>query len=320
MTTGTVNTMRRRRFLGIASTTALLSLPSAWSAPSHAYTNLMPQFWDLYDSALHERIQVRVESILHGFFTPNALIYEGAGVKWSAAGIARWLKDFDPIADSVRALSLTVPATIRAQPPRFQANLPEFDANAGRIYFLPSLFWFDGHRQPWRGAYPLFVGVDGIVHYHGNDCDLTVFIDHELLHVFHAQRNPAMLLDESPPIFIDLWTERLAVYASRILNPAADRLHILLDDQPLAAATADAVTYAAGELLKCLDSTDSKDEQRFFSTGYVGDLPARSGYLVGWKVAERVGRSMSLTALASLNQSAVRERVAHELAAIAEGR
>ena len=79
------------------------------------------------------------------------------------------------------------------------------------------------------------------------------------------------------------------------------------------------LTNAAAELLKCLDSKSSKDEQRFFLTGYVGDLPARTGYLVGLTIAERIGRSMSLIAMAKLDQSAVRDLVARELVTVVQG-
>ena len=311
--------MKRRNFLTIATAVALLPSPFAWATALEAYTDLMPQFWVVYDIARHQPMQARIESLMSGFFVPNADIYAGAGVTLSADNVANWLKNFDSLAESVRALSLKIPETIHAQLPRFQANLRDFDINAGRIYFLPSLFWFDGHLQPWRGIFPLFIGVDGIVQYHGTGADLTVFINHELFHVYHAQRNPAMLLDPNPPIFVELWIEGLAVYASQLMSPSAERVHVLLDDLILAAAKPGTLTYAAAELLKCLDSKSSKDDQRFFLTGYVGDLPARTGYLVGLTIAERIGRSMSLIAMAKLDQSAVRDLVARELVTVVQG-
>ncbi|MFZ6647661.1 hypothetical protein ACO0LO_18200 [Undibacterium sp. TJN25] len=314
--------VRRRSILCLLVATAGTALlPTLATASTEAGNNLMPQFWKAYDlaGAGDSTGNDRAQALLDGFFLPQQELMSGAGVKVSLKQVAGWLKKFDPMADDVRALSATVPSAYARQLERFCAALPDFDSAAAPVYFMPSLFQFDGHLQPWKGVLPLFVGLDGIVYYHGAQADLTVLLNHEMFHLYQGQKNPAMMLDPAPPIYVNLWMEGVATYMSQLLTPGATRLHVLLDDAHLAAAGPAMMRTIATDLLQHLDSNSDADMERFFSIGYHGDIPARGGYLIGLAIAERAGKNMTPAQMGALPASEIRGIVMEQLKAIAGG-
>ncbi|WP_394778280.1 hypothetical protein [Undibacterium sp.] len=293
---------------------------SSHSASLAVGNDLMPQFWAVYDqTAGSTDSAVRVQALLDNFFVPQHELFAGAGVKPSAALVGGWLKKFDGMAGDVRRLSATVPAAYARQLAGFCTALPDFDRAAAPVYFMPSLFQFDGHLQPWKGVLPLFVGLDGIVYYHGAQADLTVLLNHEMFHLYQGQKNPSIMLDPAPPVYINLWTEGVATYVSQLFTPGATRLHVLLDDKRLASASPEVLRTIAADLLLHLDENSDAVMERFFSIGYHGDIPARGGYLVGLTLAERVGKNMTSTQMASLPAEQVRMLVQQQLKAIAAG-
>lgn len=287
------------------------------AAPEAGFVDLMPEFWRAYASA--EGAADRARALHDAFFAPRASLYASAGLKPGIERVARWLPEFDAMADDVRRLAAGFPAVHAAHVRRFARALPDFDHARTRIYLLPSLFAFDGHLEPGGEGLPLFIGADGLVRYHGSSPDLSVFLDHESFHLYQFQVAPGLIGDPAPPVYGALWIEGTATYASERLNPDAGLLHVLLDDAALAGADAGTRRAVASAMLDALDSTDEADAARFFSAGESGPFPARGGYLVGLEVARRIGRELSLAELPRLQGPALRERVARELAALATG-
>jgi hypothetical protein len=201
----------------------------------------------------------------------------------------------------------------------FRRTFPAFDPKISPTYFMPSFFGFDAHLEPHDGVLPLFVGLDGIVRYHGADANLAVLRSHELFHCEHAQRSPSVALEDPERIYKVLWAEGLATYVSERMNPKASRLDVLLDGKALDARGDGFVRTWAKALSDCLDSTATSDYERFFSAGYKGDWPPRGGYLVGLLIARRLGRARSLASLAALPAPQVRTLMAAELTRMAKG-
>lgn len=286
-------------------------------AGAHGYVDLMPDFWAAYLAAGHGA--ERAQRLHDDFFVPHAEIYAAADLKPDAKRIARWLPSFDAIAADVRRVVADFPAIHAGHVARFRTAFPDFDQARAPIYLMPSLFAFDGHLSPWGARLPLFIGADGVVRYHGRTPDLAVFLDHESFHLYQAQLAPQLMMNPAPPIYATLWTEGTATYVSERLNPDAALLHVLLDDQHLADASAATRRQLAAALLLVLDSTADEDATRFFSAGAKGPLPSRGGYLIGLEVARRIGRDMPLADLPHLQGTALRERVAAELADLAKG-
>ena len=273
----------------------LTALASAVASPALAkdtdYIDLMADFWPVYDKT--HNAPDRASALLAGFFTPHADVYAGAGVKLSEERITKWLPQFDPTADDVRRLWRHFPRQFRKHNQHFAQFLPDFDSNRAPIYVMPSLYNFDGHLQPWEGKVPLFLGLDGIIKYHGARTDLSVLLDHESFHLYQAQAYPEQSLDATPQVYVALWMEGCATYVSGLMNPKASRVNVLLDDAELTQVTPETVQVAIADLLTCLESRDDKDYGRFFYANYKSSIPSRMGYLIGFMVAERSGKTMT---------------------------
>ncbi len=310
--------MHRRDLIRLAALSPLLAAagPSP-AAGAPGPDDLMPAFWRAYDASRGS--SDRAQALHAAFFLPNAALYAGAGLKPTPERLAKWLPEFDAIAADARRLSQGFDAHYARHIRHFQAEFPDFQRERAPVHVMLSLFKFDGHLRPWQGKLPLFVGIDGIVRYHGADANLSVFLDHESFHLYHRQQVPELLMDEQPPIYGALWIEGLATYVSERLNPEASKLQVLLDDRRLASADAATLRDLAGKLLEALDSTQAEDANRFFSAGHAGPEPARGGYLVGLAVARRLGRGRSLAELARTPMSELRRLIQEPLRQIAAG-
>ncbi len=306
----------RRSFL-TAATVSCAGGPALCAGAT--YVDLMPEFWRAYDAA---QGQVdRPAALIQTFFTPNAEVYAGAGLKPTPPRVTKWLAAFDPMAPDVRRLTAQFPALYAGHVRHFAKAFPDFHREQAPIYLLPSLFSFDGHLQPWRGKLPLFIGLDGVARYHGVDADLSVFLDHEAFHLYqaqaHAQAEPGIGLDDPTPLYAAIWTEGVATYVSSRLNPRASLLHVLLDDKPVNEAPPQVVTAGARDILAHLDSTADEDQSRFLSAGYKGPSPPRLGYRIGFEVAKRAGARLSMAQMAALPRKPLRDLMERELKGLA---
>ncbi|MCL7713534.1 hypothetical protein [Stenotrophomonas mori] len=314
----------RRSFLlaGLATAAALrLPAAAARSRPGGEATaagciDLMPDFWAAY--ARTRAAGDRAQALQEAFFTPHRAVYATAGLDPRTERIARWLPAFDAMAADVQRIAAGFAAVHAGHARRFSDAFPDFQRTRAPLYLLPSLFAFDGHLEPDGDRLPLFIGADGLVRYHGPSPDLAVFLDHESFHLYQAQVAPEAMLDPAPPLYATLWSEGVASHVSERLNPDAALLHVLLDDARLAAADAATRRGLASAILAVLDSTQDADAARFFSAGASAEpWPARGGYLIGLEVARRVGQDLPLAHLPRLQGPALRQRLAHELRALA---
>ncbi|WP_031370048.1 hypothetical protein [Lysobacter antibioticus] len=310
--------MHRRDLLRLAALSPLLAAAGgAIAAEAPGPIDLMPKFWQAYDET--RDADDRARALAATFFSEHAEVYAGAGLKPTPERLGKWLPDFDAMAGQVRKLSAGFGHHYRRHVRHFQVEFPDFRRERAPIYLMPSLFGFDGHLRPWQDKLPLFIGIDGIVRYHGADANLSVFLDHESFHLYHAQVLPDLIVDDDPPVYGSLWSEGIATYVSERLNPDASLLQVLLDDRKLAQADAATVRDLAAGLLKVLDSVAPDDSNRYFSAGHKGPEPARGGYLVGLILARRIGRDLPLAQLPQVPTPKVRLLLEQHLAELAQG-
>src|SRR5262249_30220808 len=140
------------------------------------------------------------------------------------------------------------------------------------------------------------------------------FLEHELFHVHHE----ALLPDAPETVAQSLWEEGLATYVSAALNPGATHDEISVPDALIAAATP-RLPELASRLLAHLDDSDSSPVYKQFFYGSLEanpEVPPRSGYLVGWKIAEAAGKTRSPAQLAALTPAQSRTLVEQELRAM----
>jgi hypothetical protein len=275
----------------------------------------MPAFWAVHDRVAADSVEARGRAIIEGFFTPQIEPYRGAGI--GRVDFVRWLQRFDPMAASVRRLSARFPALWQAHAARFRLMLPDA-ADDAPVTVLPSFYYFDARVRMWRDRIALFVGLDGVVALHGADADLGILLDHESFHLYHHRVNPTLLFPAGDPLWLGIWKEGLAVHASALLNPEATRLRVLLGDATLAAMGPEVIVRVAAELPPLLDATGTAVRARYLSYGYRGDIPARSGYVLGLIIAQRAAaQGRDLAALARLPASEAEALVRREVAALA---
>jgi hypothetical protein len=295
----------RRRLLCLLGSAALASGVRAAAAGPQPL-DLMPAFWSAWDDGLHAPAAERAHRLWAGFFAPHAADYRRAGTAVDEAAVAAWLPRFDGLAAATRRVHARFVRDYASRLATFRRALPDFDPAVSPVTLLPSLFRFDGHLEAGGKVLPLYFGPDGIVRWHGADADLDVLFSHELFHCYHAQRNPALMLDPKAPVFGNLWLEGLATYASEQLNPGAGLLHVLLDDEALAQADRATLRRVAQALLDHADDTDAATLASFFGMGAQAAWPARAGYYVGLLLARRIGASMPLPRMAALPTPQVR--------------
>ena len=199
----------------------------------------------------------------------------------------------------------------------FQASFPDYRQQQP-IYFLNSLFEMDGGTRDLNGHAYLIFGIDGMVRYHGKT-DEAAFFHHELFHTYHAA---ALAACDSDTVWVRLWSEGLATYVSKALNPDADDKALLLDiPDGLAQRTRLVLEPALAQLESVLDSSDQRVNGALFSMSGDDDsgLPVRRGYYLAYLVAQEAGKGRTLDQLAKLDCKASRAVVGAALQRVRAG-
>ena len=318
----------RRRTLAllaaaIASPAAVVDAAAAASpapAADAGFVDLMPAFWSAYDGHLGDALPARAQGLVEQFFRPHAAVYRQAGFEATQAEVLHKLPGIDQRAPAARVAHANFAHDYATNLRRFRHALPDFDGSASPVTLLPSLLHFDAHLQPDGARLPLFFDPDAIAFFHGTDVDLAVLFSHELFHCYQGQRNPAMCLDPAPPLYVDLWNEGTATFASERMNPGASLPRVLLDDVALLDAGDAALRAAARAMLAHLDDTDDATQALFFQAGHHGDgWPPRAGYAVGLRIARSLAPTLSLPQMAALPAPRVRDTLARALTRFAAG-
>ena len=230
----------------------------------------------------------------------------------------------EPLAKSVPARLAKLPAKFRPDPPRveevrrtldadlqdaavqFRKTFPGFVATRP-VSVVCSLGAFDGGTRKVEGASMLLFGPDVIAAIRPRGFNLRPFLEHELFHVHHEALHP----DAPDTVGGSLWEEGLATYVSAALNPGATPDEISLPEALVAESTP-RLTELASRLLAHLDDPSSGPVYRQFfygSTEKTAEVPPRSGYVVGWRIAETAGRTRSLAQLAAMSPAESRTLV-----------
>jgi hypothetical protein len=312
--------LTRRALLKITAALVMAADDRAIGAPvPGSIIDLMPDFWRVYDPVAKAPIKDQSSALTQGFFQVHKVLFARAGIHHTDAELIEgWLGKVSPMIPAIRRLHRRFANDYGAYVRRFLGSFPDFDKAAAPTFLIPSLFHFDAHLEPSDGQLPLFFGMDGIVKYHGENANLSVLFSHETYHCYQSQKSPSVMLADKVPLFAGLWVEGGATWVSEKLNPNASILNVLLDDKALAAMTRDQIKIAANALLMKFDSTDEADAATFFSAGWTGPWPARSGYLFGLHIARRIAPTLTSANFASLPLGDMRPLYAARVAAIAD--
>lgn len=201
--------------------------------------------------------------------------------------------------DEIVATGRVITADYRRIETTFRTTFPDYQCGTP-ISFGVSLFQFDGNQSSDAPGKPrMRFGVDMIALLHPAQ-ELPAFFHHELFHIYHAQQiGAAEPPEDEQPLWWALWNEGLASYVSWQLNPTLSSGEIFWVPRDMEAQVQPKLAHAARLMLD--DGLDSHDGYaRWFQGGeHPPDLPARSGYYLGYLMAKRLDRG-DLAALARM--------------------
>ena len=157
--------------------------------------------------------------------------------------------------------------------------------------------------------------MDELARIYGPTSNLKVVFQHELFHQYHYQITPEISDDRSAWAF--LWEEGLATYVSRRMNPGTTLDQVLVMPDRLSELALPHLPTLARRLLDHADSTDPNDYSDLFTLGQTSaGIPARSGYLVGYRVAEKLAATRSLVELVHMRGPELKRAVLGTLAGL----
>ena len=287
---------------------AALLLSGAAPAPV-TYTNLAPDF-DRFEARTADMPNDRRVAAFRAAFERRLPgLYADRDSARLDRRIARALAEFPSIRAAYRTIETRFGRAFPDVVRRFRIFFPGF-VSPLPIYLVHDLGQRDGGSDYVGGAKVMLFGADMIAKIH-NDDSLEPFIAHELFHLEHARH-----FEDCDQFWCPLWQEGLATFAAAKMTPHATD-HQLLLDQP-APIRAETDAHWAAALCSVAAAFDSSDAKAIGAAFNAGDkpaaLPARFGYYVGLRIAERAGRNRSLRALARLDDEAARPVVAAALA------
>jgi len=282
------------------------------SREASSYISLTRQFAEFSDrnagSADAEKVakfKAEIGPLFPGFYEPR----NGATVERYDAQLLRALNGFPALRADYERAEREFPAAYAAGLRHFRTFFPGFKPRLP-VYFLHSLGEMDGGTRTIGGRDYMIFGADVIARIHG-DGTIGPFLDHELFHVEHGA-----YFSECEKIWCSLWVEGLATYAAGQMNPGADD-HALMLDQPQPIRPAVDADWRGALCLTVarLDSSDQDISAAFFSGGDRKQAyPARFGYYVGYRLAQRAAAGRDLATLAHLSNAQARPIVDAALA------
>lgn len=304
--------------LAAAVSTSALAADPRETPRLHNSAMLFTQFWDANkDKPAPEQVaafKAGVAPAFPAFYSRERFKGEYTQAQYDGL-IEAAIKDFPAIRTAYVNKAQQFGTELPKYVSTFTKTFPDFQLPED-IYVLHSLGEMDGGVRTVDGKSYFIFGVDAMTKYHGDGSE-SAFFHHELFHVYHA---PYMAECDGAGIWANLWTEGLAVYVSKVLNPEANEKELLLDvPDNMAARTRAVLPESLAQLESVLDKNDDHTfAGLFFRRGDAGNLPKRRGYYLGYLVAQEAGKTRDIRELAKLSCGQVKDIVfsaVHELRA-----
>lgn len=285
---------------------------------SYTVVDAMPAFWDFWAQAkdLDEPAQVRLfQQLVVGRYPEvyNREVMGGPKNETFAEALPgryHLMQGYVlPKMAIVKRLSRQIGKSLPRYEKRFRRTFPDL-TYTGRIYFLYSLGAFDGGTRTVAGQPALLFGLDLMAYVYGDELDPEPFFEHELFHVYHGP-----FFGHHEELVAALWREGLATYAAHALNPKAAGVALFGLPRTTPARVRAALPRYVRELRRVLDSEAPETYARYFLGGLneQASTPERSGYYLGYLVAEKLSRRHSLRELAHAPLSQLRPEIEQAL-------
>ena len=290
-------------------------------------TDTTPGFWKYWDNMQGKNDQEKVQLFFDYVIDAYPDLYQANVLGKEAltghrndekinADVLKYLHAVEPYVPRMKIISTEIGKNLDLYAKDFALTFPKY-APKTPIYFMVSLFGFDGGTRTINDKTALLFGIDGIARFHQEGESLKVLFDHELFHQYHDQIAPDLTGDEAP-IWSRLWEEGLATYVSRQMNKDSSEAQALMSTT-LPDAAKPKLAVMARELADNADSTDQKEYAAFFHMNNGRqDVPPRGGYYVGYKVAQQLGSTRTLNQLAELHGDELKQEILKALRQMAE--
>jgi hypothetical protein len=278
------------------------------------------EFWRRVPGASPEQQARAFEELLRvphpSLYTAEVLGLDEPLAKSVPERLAKAAARFRPEPARVEEVRRTLDADLQDAAVQFRRTFPGF-VSKRPVSVVCSLGSFDGGTRKVEGASMLLFGPDVIAAIRPRGFNLRPFLEHELFHVHHEALHP----DAPETVGESLWEEGLATFVSAALNPGATHDEISVPDALIAEATP-RIPELAARLLGHLDdpATGPVYKQFFYGSSEKSPgVPPRSGYLLGWRIAEAAGKARSLAQLAAMSPAESRALVERGLRDLQSG-
>ncbi len=255
----------------------------------------MPAFWKVYDAAYpssyaraeafkRDVVLPNLEAFINGEFSSNLL---------DDATIGSYFDDLRPDAGAARAVSARLSKELPADIARFQGALPDFDSSSiYAIYVMPTFYHFAGQTRDMGDKIGVFFGPDVIANVYGANANVGVIVAHELFHIYQYETYTGSR-NRSRPLWLQVWIEGSAAYASEHLTPGATASDAL--NATLVASNAATRKQFACIVDRSWDATNGSASYRLLDvSAHPQGLPSEGGYLIGYLAAQQLSKTMSL--------------------------
>lgn len=291
------------RLLQTAAAIALITLAGAAPQSLHI-VNVMPAFWEAWDSTQGQPEQIRVEKFKELVVQPNMAVYgfdEFSHNLQSDENIASYLQGLAPRINDIRTVSDRFEKELPADEAAFSAALPDFDSKGVVIYFMPSFGHFLGQTHDLGSKTGVLFGLDRMGEL--RDLNPGVIVSHELYHIYQYEKHPGYKSSDAV-LWQAVWGEGSAAYASQVLTPDATEEQAL--SPQLAQTSPDAVKQLACGIESQWASHDYDVFGSYLDAGqHPAGLPPMGGYLIGYLVARDLSHTYSVGQMAALQVSEV---------------
>jgi hypothetical protein len=295
--------------IGGSVTTATWGEIAKVPRPPFRVIDVMPAFWNFWDTTIEESTDQRVRDFFntvveaypdlfhHGLIASGALT-DLDGVPEAQARVAKYLQDVSSFIPAMRQITITIRDNFFRYVQEFSTTFPDY-APTTPVHFSVSLFGFSGGLLVSGENTGLYFGVDELARIYGPTGNFKVILQHELFHQYHYQIAPEISAD--PAAWAFMWEEGLATYVSQRMNPGTTADQVLVTPNRLSELARPHLRDLARRVLDRADSTNPKDYSDLFSVEQAPrGFPARSGYFVGYVVAEKLAATRSLVELVHL--------------------
>lgn len=271
-----------------------------------AVHNLMPGFWHFWEAANGRPPDQQLQSWESLYIQPNSKVFADLAAPCAKHLTPEALKrDYFPTLSEyisqIHSIENSMPALIEKTRLGFVKVFPDMRWS-GEIYIMASAGCFNGRSQQIQGRDALLLGLDDIAELH--ETNLPPLLDHELFHRYQHAFFP-FEPERNEPLWVRLWAEGMATYVSRKLNPSATNMDTLWIDDAHVKELDSRIANIAADFLNHFASTSPRQASLYFLDDESKDpnIPARAGYYLGLRVAERLGKKYSVQEMAHWNRS-----------------